>query len=304
MKKAIVFLLACVLLLSCVSTFAAAPATPWNDDSVKVKVTNSFTGEDTVYDQSSNFNPGYNWSGNLDWALKNNQLVAVKKADAAEGVETVLAQSFANFSAQDNGADGYGFYIKNNCANDVVFGFEGSWIAPANDPAATLSNSGIAFSADSEAVLTSMDGVETVIKAEGALASGSVAFIIPKGFEGYITIPASSIMMVIAEGNDYSDLNGQPLDNTKITITWPAFGLKDVDTNGLVFDNFFVYGTAVTASDDANIVTDAITLQQGSDDNDNDGNKDDQQGTGDLSVLAYAAAATIGCGALIFRRKK
>lgn len=76
-------LLACTLVLSCVSAFAAVPATPWNDDSIKVKVTNSVTGEDTVYDQSAAFAPGVNWSGNLDWSLKNNQIVAVKKADAA-----------------------------------------------------------------------------------------------------------------------------------------------------------------------------------------------------------------------------
>ena len=67
MKKAIIMLLACTLVLS------------WNDDSIKVKVTNSVTGEDTVYDQSAAFAPGVNWSGNLDWSLKNNQIVAVKK---------------------------------------------------------------------------------------------------------------------------------------------------------------------------------------------------------------------------------
>ena len=71
MKKFIVMLLACALVLSCVGAFAAAPATPWNDDSVKVKITNSVTGEDVVYDQSAMFAPGFNWSGKLDWSLKN-----------------------------------------------------------------------------------------------------------------------------------------------------------------------------------------------------------------------------------------
>ncbi len=97
-------------------------------------------------------------------------------------------------------------------------------------------------------------------------------------------------------------MNGQPLDNTQITVTWPSFSLDNVDSNGVVFDNFFVYGANIEASADADIVTDAITLQQGG--NDNDDNQDNQQGTGDLSVLAYAAAAAAGCGALIIRRKK
>lgn len=303
MKKAIIMLLACTLVLSCVSAFAAVPATPWNDDSIKVKVTNSVTGEDTVYDQSAAFAPGVNWSGNLDWSLKNNQIVAVKKADAANGFETALVQSFANFTSQDKGADGYGFYIKNNCAGVVLFTFEGSWIAPAEDAGSTLANSGLSFTADSEAVLTSMDGVQSTIKAEGTMSNNNAAaFKIPAGFEGYITIPMASINLIVAEGNDYSDLNGQPLDNTQITVTWPAFNLDNVDSNGVVFDNFFVYGANIEASADADIVTDAITLQQGG--NDNDDNQDNQQGTGDLSVLAYAAAAAAGCGALIIRRKK
>lgn len=300
MKKFIIMLLACALVLSCVGAFAAAPATPWNDDSVKVKITNSVTGEDVVYDQSAMFAPGFNWSGKLDWSLKNNQLVAVKKADATEGFETVLAQTFANFTTQDNGADGYGFYIKNNCADDILFSFEGSWIAPTNDSGNTLADSGITFTPDSEAVLTSMDGVQSVIKAEGVMPhNDTAAFEIPKGFEGYITIPTASIQLIIGEGNDYSDLDGQPMDNTKITISWPAFNLNNVDENGVVFDNFFVYGSKITASEDASVVTDAITLKQGG-----DSDKDDDKETGDLSVLAYAAAAAAGCGALIFRRKK
>ena len=299
-------LLACTLVLSCVSAFAAAPATPWNDDSIKVKVTNSVTGEDTVYDQSAAFAPGVNWSGNLDWSLKNNQIVAVKKADAANGFETALVQSFANFTSQDKGADGYGFYIKNNCAGVVLFTFEGSWITPAEDAGSTLANSGLSFTADSEAVLTSMDGVQSTIKAEGTMSNNNVAaFKIAAGFEGYITIPTASINLIVAEGNDYSDLNGQPLDNTQITVTWPSFSLDNVDANGVVFDNFFVYGANIEASADADIVTDAITLKQDEQGgNDNDDNQDSQQGTGDLSVLAYAAAAAAGCGALIIRRKK
>ena len=306
MKKAIIMLLACTLVLSCVSAFAAAPATPWNDDSIKVKVTNSVTGEDTVYDQSAAFAPGVNWSGYLDWSLKNNQILAVKKADAANGFETAPVQSFANFTSQDKGADGYGFYIKNNCAGVVLFTFEGSWIAPADNAGSTISNSGFSFTADSEAVLTSMDGVQSTIKAEGKMANNNAAaFKIPAGFEGYITIPTASIKLTVAEGNDYSDLNGQPLDNTKITVTWPAFNLDNVDANGVVFDNFFVYGANIEASADADIVTDAITLKQDEQGgNDNDDNQDSQQGTGDLSVLAYAAAAAAGCGALIIRRKK
>ena len=306
MKKAIIMLLACALVLSCVSVFAAAPATPWNDDSIKVKVTNTFTAEDTVYDQSAMFAPGVNWSGNLEWSLKNNQLVAVQKADASGDTESVLTQSFNNYTTQDTGADGYGFYIKNNCAKAVLFSFDGSWIAPVSDPGSTIGNSGIILTPDSEAVLTSMDGVETVIKADEVLDSGAAALKIPQGFEGYVTIPAASLAMSIAAGNEYSDLNGQPWDNTKMTLTWVAFCLNDVDANGLIFDNFFVYGTDITASEDASVVTDAITLQQGGEQggNDNNDNQDSQQGTGDLSVLAYAAAAAAGCGALIIRRKK
>lgn len=230
----------------------------------------------------------------------------LKKADAANGFETALVQSFANFTSQDKGADGYGFYIKNNCAGVVLFTFEGSWIAPAEDAGSTLANSGLSFTADSEAVLTSMDGVQSTIKAEGTMSNNNVAaFKIPAGFEGYITIPTASINLIVAEGNDYSDLNGQPLDNTQITVTWPSFSLDNVDANGVVFDNFFVYGANIEASADADIVTDAITLKQDEQGgNDNDDNQDSQQGTGDLSVLAYAAAAAAGCGALIIRRKK
>ena len=262
MKKAIIMLLACALVLSCVSVFAAAPATPWNDDSIKVKVTNTFTAEDTVYDQSAMFAPGVNWSGNLEWSLKNNQLVAVQKADASGDTESVLTQSFNNYTTQDTGADGYGFYIKNNCAKAVLFSFDGSWIAPAEDAGSTLANSGLSFTADSEAVLTSMDGVQSTIKAEGTMSNNNAAaFKIPAGFEGYITIPTASINLIVAEGNDYSDLNGQPLDNTQITVTWPAFNLDNVDSNGVVFDNFFVYGANIEASADADIVTDAITLK-------------------------------------------
>ena len=80
----------------------------------------------------------------------------------------------------------------------------------------------------------------------------------------------------------------------------PEYGTYlDVDENGVVFDNFFVYGSKITASEDASVVTDAITLKQGG-----DSDKDDDKETGDLSVLAYAAAAAASCGALIFRRKK
>ncbi len=42
MKKAIVLLLVCALILSCAAAFAAA--TPWNDKTVNVKITNSVTG--------------------------------------------------------------------------------------------------------------------------------------------------------------------------------------------------------------------------------------------------------------------
>lgn len=304
MKKAIILLLACALILSCAAAFAAA--TPWNDKTVNVKITNSVTGEDTIYDQSAAFAPGIGWSGNLDWSLKNNQLVAAKKADAASGAETGLTQSFANYAANDTGADGYGFYVKNNCKGEVLFSFQGTWIAPPSDIAnGTISNSGIMFTNGSEAVLTSMDGVETAIKAEGVLDNGCAAIIIPEGFEGYVTIPASSIIVDIADDNaEYAGLDNKPLDNTKITLNWVALYMNNVDTNGIIFDNFFVYGSDITASEDASIVTDAITLKQDGQDGEEDDNKDNQQGTGDLSVLAYAAAAAAGCGTLIFRKKK
>ncbi len=195
----------------------------------------------------------------------------------ADGMVTFSTPGWGSFgSFADNtistGKDGIAFFVKNGDTENVAsiaFGFNGS------------DGVGYMLSEGADIVLVDMEGNATddVTGFDGGFQQGAIE--IPAGFEGWVLVPFD--IFVINDGS-YSDVGFDYEQYGVAAISFAVASATEITYGG----DFYAYDV-VEAGD------------QPGDDNNND---DEQESTADISVIAYAAAAITGLGALVVAKKR
>ncbi len=284
MKKFVAMAAAMFLLIMALGTSALAAAdTPWTNDNIKIQVVENFSAvEDAVWNVTD-WSNGLNGKGNTSWEVKDHALAVKLIEGQTDDSDWPLLNvpNYADFTAK---ADGFGYYleVKQNSAVGISGSF---WMQGEGDEGF--------FGADIKtgytAVLTELNGKQTVLTAP----EGWTTIEIPAGFKGFITIAFDQIVY-----NQWAEgLAGETFDPTEKSIAKFGVSLFHLTTDGVILDDFFVYGSGddFTASENASEILDKVTKEP-----DQEPPKDE----GDLSVLLYGAAALAGCGALSFRKKR
>ena len=275
MKKLIVLALA-VVIAACVGVTAFADvATPFDDSSLNILLVENFDNADGITGAYLGIPDGAiaidnpTFSDAFDFE---NGAFNVKEAAANTAWAGILDTNFAGANAD---AEGVGFYIKNN-GDEVVWNF--NLVCDSN---ASLNGLAFAIGSDKEYALVDMEGNKTVITAphtEHPNAPGTVVhsnLTLPAGFEGFVLIPLANMQQ---------SWSSNMLDNS--TASFTGFGWQNSAIN-VSIDNIFFYGANVNGNCEA-----ADLLGEGATD------------SADVSVIAYAAAAIVGLGALVVAKKR
>jgi len=124
-------------------------------------------------------------------------------------------------------------------------------------------------------------------------------FYIPQGFKGWVVIPSTTAANADEENvgwrpTTWSIADGD-VDYTKTVVANAADLAIDVRWDAvqgtLTFDDFQLIGASFPAPDASEVLNNGNTTQPPAD-------------TADVSTIAYAVAAVIGCGALVIKKKK
>ncbi len=230
----------------------------------------------------------------------------------AFAAETAKLADFSAFDGEATASASAGWWGP-DAANDHTMTFAdgkvtfaddaaGRWSAfpsfDADAQAATMNATGIAFYVEGDAdadqtIALSFNGVDTknyimsvdadvkLVEADGNVIDdvtvatpfgGQGGVIIPAGFEGYVYVPFAAY--ILNGGSDAFDAAGG--------VATPIYALG-TDVVNLTIGEFLAYTGEVTGAPAGD---------------------DEQESTADISVIAYAAAAITGLGALVVAKKR
>lgn len=272
MKKfTILTVIALVLSMLCVTACADALPTPWSDETMKVFILEDFDSKD---DGAAPLP----WEHNSDFTAKYEDGKAVITEIfylGGGGWGYAKLDQYSNAPSSNTGVLGYGFYIENN--TDANLSIAGYWIGCDNF-----------VGAGNGTYYTVVDGVVSELTTD---EYGAITF--EAGFKGYFLIPFASHSKGSWSQTPTSDAVFNAASDY-IAISMSSF---DAAQGSVVIDDYLLYGTSemegVTVAD----------LNEPSDEPTDD-NNDEQESTADVSVIAYAAAAITGLGALVVAKKR
>lgn len=235
MKKTVVSIIACLMLLLTLSVSAFADS-PWTDSSMKVYLATSF---DAYENGEIKLNEEPFWVGDqvppqkAKW--ENGRLVFFESDGTALSFR-IADTEFNSRGSQEYQikAKGMGFYVENNSQEDVTLDL---FMPGFSDKG----NACYGFSADTEVELISVDG-EAIA---GELGSDNSVYI-PAGFKGYVNFDLETLQNAWGGGTPWAP---ESVPITLVGFTFRYLYLEEGET--FVIDNLYLYGTDIPQDNSA-----------------------------------------------------